>query len=100
MAPLHVSKRPAETTPNQGFSVGQTINNVDATPEAPAAWVYQNKLYLFWKANDPGNHIYFTASADGQTCPPGQVVNGVDTTCNTPGPCVFQNKLFLFWKAS
>jgi hypothetical protein len=86
--------------PAQDFTQGQPINGVDATPEAPAACVFQNNLYVFWKANDPGNRIFFSFSTDGQTWRQGQPINAVDTTCSTPVPCVFQNKLFLFWKAN
>jgi kumamolisin len=86
---------PAGTWPN-----GQQINNVDSTPAALAACVFQNRLYLFWKANDPSNAIYYSASANGQTWPRGQRINTVDSTPAALAACVFQNRLYLFWKAN
>jgi hypothetical protein len=83
---------------------GQPINGTDTTPEPLAACVFLNQMYLFWKANDKSNYIYFTSSPDGRSWPSGQVINNAD---NTPGPlaaCVFtnstpQNQMYLFWKA-
>ncbi len=79
---------------------GTTINTVDSTPQAPAACVLQNQLYLFWKANDPSNDIYYSASADGQTWPSGRTINNVDSTPQALATCVFQNQLYLLWKAN
>jgi hypothetical protein len=41
---------------------GKPINEVDATSAAPAACGFQDRLYLFWVANDPSNRIYYSAS--------------------------------------
>ena len=79
---------------------GQTINLVDSTPQAPAACVFNNKLYVFWKANDASNAIWFSASADGNTWPAGKKINEFDSTPLTPAACVFNNQLYVFWKAN
>jgi hypothetical protein len=79
---------------------GKTINNVDATPTSPAACVFQNQLFLFWKANDASNRIYFSVSPDGKNWSNGATINSTDSTPNALAACVFQNQLFLFWKAN
>jgi hypothetical protein len=86
--------------PQQSWPNGKTINNADATPAAPAACVFQNQLFLFWKANDPSNRIYFSASSDGKNWPNGATINTTDSSPNALAACVFQNQLFLFWKAN
>jgi C1A family cysteine protease len=79
---------------------GKTINGVDSTPAALSASVFNNKLTLFWKANDPSNHIFHSASADGNSWPNGQTINGVDSTPAAPASAVFNNQLHVFWKAN
>jgi kumamolisin len=79
---------------------GRKINSVDCTPDALAACVFQSKLFLFWKANDPSNSIYFSVSADGNAWPAGQRINAIDITPESLTASVFQNQLFLFWKAN
>jgi hypothetical protein len=79
---------------------GFRINNVDSTPVALAATVFNNKLYAVWKANDPSNRIYFSGSSDGQTWPNGVRINNADSTPASPAACVFNNKLYLSWKAN
>ena len=83
------------------WPAGQTINSVDSTPLAPDACVFDNKLYLFWKANDPSNKIYYSASGNGAApWPNGHVINNADSTPQALGSCVFNSKLYLFWKAN
>lgn len=81
-----------------------TINAVDSTPTTPAVCVLDGALYLFWKANDSGNEIFYSASSDGLTWPAGQVINGTDSTPQALACCVFgggQNPaIYLFWPAN
>jgi hypothetical protein len=80
---------------------GRRINLVDSTPTTPASCVFNGKIFLFWKANDGSNLIWFTVSSeDGMTFPPGQPINGRDASSDAPTPCVFSGRLFLFWKAN
>jgi hypothetical protein len=83
---------------------GRPINDVDSTSASPTACVFggefAGQFYVFWKANDPSNLIYYTISPDGSTFPPGKPINGVDSTSAAPFACVFQNKIYLFWKAN
>jgi hypothetical protein len=76
------------------------INNVDSTPAALAACVFNNKLYLFWRANDSSNRIYFSGSSDGQTWPAGKQINLFDSTPTSVAAAPFQNNAYLFWKAN
>jgi hypothetical protein len=47
----------------QTWPRGTTINGLDSTPLAVAACVFppRNAVYLFWKANDPSNRIFFSS---------------------------------------
>jgi hypothetical protein len=82
------------------WNPGQKINNIDSTPDAPAACVFQNKIFLFWKANDPSNAIYVTFAADGKTWQPSRRINLDDSTSSPPTACEFNNQLYLFWRAN
>jgi hypothetical protein len=77
-----------------------TINSVDTTPAALAACVFQNQLFLFWKATASSNRIYFSSSWDGQTWADGMVINEADSTPEALAACVFQNQISLFWKTN
>lgn len=80
---------------------GVRINNVDATPNALAACWFQYQFYLFWRANDGSDQIYYSALPEGQNCwPSGRPINNVDRTSDAPAACVFQNNLYLFWRAN
>jgi len=79
---------------------GFRINTKDSTNAAPAAAVFNNKLFVLWKANDPSNRMYFSGSSDGQTWPNGATINNVDSTPVAPELCVFNNKLYVFWKSN
>jgi Subtilase family len=80
---------------------GQKINETDSTPESPAVCVFHNQqLYVFWKANDPSNSIYFSASSNGVTWPNGQKINETDSTPESPAVCVFNGRIYVFWKAN
>ena len=79
---------------------GKTINDVDSTPKALASYVFNNKLYVFWKANDSGNGIYYSASSDGVTWPNGNKINNFDSTPEAISACFFECKFYLFWKAN
>jgi hypothetical protein len=35
---------------------------VDSTPAAPAACFFLGSVFVFWKANDPSNRIYYSAA--------------------------------------
>ncbi len=90
------------TGQTNSWSPGQKINGTDHTPHAPAACVYCNQLYLFWKAGDPSNSIYFSAYNDTknqQAWPPGKTINSLDHTPMPPSACVFAEQLLVFWKA-
>jgi hypothetical protein len=77
----------------------RTINSIDATPRPPAAAVFRDSMYLFWKANDASNHIFVSASSDGTAFRMGRVTRDVYTTVDAPAACAFNNKLYLFWVA-
>ncbi len=77
---------------------GQAINEIDSTPTALASCVFNNKLYLFWPANDSSNLIYYSASGTGTSWPPSQTINNTDKTTHALAACVFNNSLYLFWK--
>jgi hypothetical protein len=85
---------------NQDWPNGTTINGVDTTPESLAMCAFQNQVYLFWKANDGSNQIYFSASPLWLPFRNGTTINGVDSTPAALCACVFQNQLYLFWKAN
>jgi hypothetical protein len=82
----------------QTFS--QSINSADSTSATPAAAAYNDKLYVVWKASDPSNRIYYSASSDGNIWPDGQPINSVDSTSAAPAVVAFDEKLYVFWKAS
>ncbi|HEX3041613.1 MAG TPA: hypothetical protein VHP56_05935 [Solirubrobacterales bacterium] len=82
------------------WPAGLTINGNDSTPAAPSAVTFNDKLHLAWKANDPSNAIYCSASADGLTWPAGQRINQSDSTPEPPAMATFDGKLYLFWKAN
>jgi hypothetical protein len=93
--------------PTPGHSVlhgvwenGRMINQTDTSPFAPAACVFDDQLYLFWKANDPSNAIYYAASPDGVSWPNGVKINHVDSSPMAPAAYVFGQRIFLFWKAN
>lgn len=79
---------------------GRTINNFDSTPDAVTACFFNGKLHVFWKANDPSNRLWVSASADGINWPNGHTLNGFDSTPKPLSACVFNNKLYVFWKAN
>jgi hypothetical protein len=88
------------------WSRGQKINGSDATPESPAACVFNNRLFVFWKANDPSNAIHFSSSPSGAagSWPLGETLNSgtinlVDHTPKGVAACVFAGLMYVFWKA-
>ncbi len=84
----------------QALAAGTSINLTDTTPLSPAACVYMNELWVFWKANDPSNAIYFSASSNGQVWPAGQKINTSDSTPQPLAACVFNNQIYLLWTAN
>jgi hypothetical protein len=40
---------------------GKVINGSDSTSAAPAACVFNNQLFVFWKSDDPSNRIFVSA---------------------------------------
>jgi len=76
--------------------------NPDCTTiNAPSACVFQNRLYLFWKASDNRDSIYWTNVPEaGNTWLDGQPVNQSATTAEAPVACVYRDKLCLFWKSN
>ena len=76
------------------------INNFDSTPEPLSACVFNGVLCLFWKANDPSNRLWTSASANGLTWPFGHTINNFDSTPKALSACVFNGKLYVFWKAN
>jgi len=79
----------------------QARNAACASSVAPSACVFQNHLFLFWKANDANSTLYWTnVPAEGETWPDGQPVNQSGTSPEAPSACVFQNEIYLFWKAN
>ena len=81
------------------WPAGLTINGNDSTPASPAAITFNDKLHLAWKANDPSNAIFCSASPDGLNWPAGQRINQVDHTPASPALASFGGKLYVFWKA-
>ena len=79
---------------------GQAINQVDSTPMTPAAGVLYGMLYLFWKANDPSNRIYYSGSADGLQWPSGALWDTIDSTPEPLAACAYNNDIYLYWKAN
>lgn len=78
----------------------RAINNFDSTPEPLSACVFNGVLSLFWKANDPSNRLWTSASADGLTWPFGHTINTFDSTPKALSACVFNGYLHVFWKAN
>jgi hypothetical protein len=85
------------------FYNGRPLNDVDSTSAGPAACFINNLdigqtsyLYLFWKANDPSNRIYYSRSTNGVTWQPGQTINDVDST--SAAPSCLSNYTTLMWK--
>ena len=59
-----------------------------------------DELFVFWKANDPSNAIYFSVSNDGMNWPAGQLINSTDSTPQPPAACVYNDEIYLFWTAN
>ncbi|HEX8253849.1 MAG TPA: hypothetical protein VF846_11905 [Thermoanaerobaculia bacterium] len=72
----------------------------DTSPFAPAACVFDNKLFAFWRANDESNRIAFTSSNDGLTWPAGARINDIDHTPGAPSACEFNGLLYVFFKSA
>jgi hypothetical protein len=78
--------------------LGTTLN-------APAACVFNNKMYLFWvnsgptgaTASLPANAILFSASSDGVSFPAAQRINTTDFSPAAISAVTFENQLFVFW---
>jgi hypothetical protein len=83
-----------------GFVPGQKVNEIDSTPAPLAACEFDQRLYLFWKANDPSNRIYVSAASDGRHWPAGALLTGVDSTPEAPACCAFNGRIYAFWKAN
>lgn len=82
------------------WSAPRQINDLAKTERPIATSVFNDKLYLFWAANDSTNWIYFSGSSDGENWPKVQARNAACASSVAPSACVFQNHLFLFWKAN
>jgi hypothetical protein len=83
------------------WPAGKPISNLpDKTPAAPSACVFRERLYVFWRANDPSNGIYFSQSFGGGGWPNGNRINNVDSTPMAPTACASGAYVYLFWKAS
>ena len=85
---------------NGKWAYGHKIAVSDSTSKTPVACMFQNKLYLFWKARDPKNNIYFSDSEYGINWPNARKINNIDLTPESPTACVFNDKLYIFWKAT
>jgi hypothetical protein len=64
-----------------------------------------NQLFVFWKANDPSNRIFFSQSSTSAIglpngFPAGQVINNIDATSAAPAAAVFHGQVFLLWKSN
>jgi hypothetical protein len=63
-----------------------------------------NQIYLFWRANDPSNAIYYALYGDltnATPWPPGKKMTPVDETPAAPGACIFHgSSLQVFWRAN
>lgn len=57
-------------------------------------------IYIFWRAEDDTNTIYYSSSDDGRVWPDGKPINNKDNTPGSLCACVFKKQLFLFWMAS
>ena len=79
---------------------GRTINQIDSTPASPSVAVFNSKLVVLFKANDPSNRIYATSSSNGATWPAAAKINNTDSTPASPTACVFNNRLYAIWKAN
>jgi hypothetical protein len=83
---------------------GKKINGCDSTSAAPAVCFFKEGLYLFWKAKDSSNGIYYTFSWDGKDWSDGQKITKYDSTSAAPAACVFNNDdgefIYLFWKGN
>jgi len=79
---------------------GAAINEVDRTTTTPAVCVFDNMLYLFWKANDPFDYAYYSGSSDGLRWPNGKLLDAIDGTSDPLAAVPFNNDIYLFWKAS
>ncbi|WP_417358558.1 hypothetical protein [Gallaecimonas pentaromativorans] len=73
------------------------INNVDSTIQSPAACVFNDTLYVFWRGAT-NNRIYCSPSTDGEQWPDGHTINNVDSTDLSPAAVAFQGQLFVFWQ--
>lgn len=79
---------------------GQQINTFDTSPYPASAVPFNNKLFVFWKANDYGNGIFYSPSADGNTWPNGKTINGADASPYPVSAVPFNNKLYAFFKST
>jgi hypothetical protein len=71
---------PGPSLPGLGsnWPAGQLVDTIDSTPAPISAAVFNGGLFVFWRANDPSNRIWFSsASLDFQL---------TITDCATGGP--------------
>jgi len=96
---IHYSRTMDGTTwsPSGNSRIGETT-------KSPFATVFNDKIYIFWKSNDPSNLIYYSQSLflfsgrldtewSGE-----RVINTVDTTAEAVTAVQFYNSLFIFWR--
>lgn len=105
------------TTDGSTFPNLFSVNQGDSTSSSPAACVFgghanlgTQQLYLFWRANDPSNRLFFSSysGATDENGSPlqsgnaiftnGTPINTQDSTSAAPCACTFQGSLYLFWK--
>ncbi|MUG93774.1 alpha/beta hydrolase [Scytonema sp. UIC 10036] len=72
---------------------------LQSTPEQFALAVFNNQLYLAYKANEAANYIWVTSSSDGKNWSEAQRVPE-QTTSAAPALAVFNNQLYLAFKAT
>ncbi|SPM41081.1 Mycobacterium numidiamassiliense ORFan [Mycobacterium numidiamassiliense] len=83
---------------SQGEPLVTQDGQTQSTPTSPAAIHVNDKLYVFFKADDPSNRIIYTFF-DGKNWAPSRYINDVeDHTSAAPAVVFFNGGLYIFFK--
>jgi hypothetical protein len=87
------------TGPSHLWTAGQSINDSLTTSSSPGACLFDNQLYVFGRAADGTNSIWYVTSPDGSSWSDPSLIDTVDSSPDGFAPCVFNNQLYMFWQA-
>eukprot|EP01116_Phalansterium_solitarium_P017754 TRINITY_DN4451_c0_g1_i5.p1 TRINITY_DN4451_c0_g1~~TRINITY_DN4451_c0_g1_i5.p1 ORF type:complete len:1061 (-),score=344.87 TRINITY_DN4451_c0_g1_i5:420-3602(-) len=76
-----------------------TALQVDTSPHAPSAAVFQDRLFLVWQASNASKRVYISSSDDGTNFSQGVVINASDATARRPTIVASLGRLYVFMVA-